>query len=116
MSDVLEIVANKAVSGESLNRETFTLFDPVQYLETEEDFIYFLADALETNDARYIAHALGTIARARGMTKLAKETGLGRESLYKALSGEGNPSFGTILKVMHALGFQLQIKSTAQVG
>ena len=56
------------------------------------------------DDAVFIAKALGTIARAKGMTQLAKETGLGRESLYKALSGEGNPSFATILKVVSALG------------
>ncbi|MNN84939.1 helix-turn-helix protein [compost metagenome] len=59
------------------------------------------------DDAAFIAKALGNVARARGMTQLAKETGVGRESLYKALSGEGNPSFGTILKVMHALGLRL---------
>ena len=60
------------------------------------------------DDAAFIAAALGDIARAKGMTQLTKDTGLGRESLYKALSGEGNPSFGTILKVMHALGLKLQ--------
>jgi len=59
------------------------------------------------DDAAFIAHALGVIARARGMTQLAKDTGLGRESLYKALSGEGNPSFATILKVIKALGLKL---------
>ena len=61
----------------------------------------------EGDDAAFIAKALGTIARAKGMTQLANETGLGRESLYKALSGEGNPSFATILKVMTALGIKL---------
>lgn len=59
------------------------------------------------DDAAFIAAALGDIARAKGMTQLAKDTGLGRESLYKALSGEGNPSFGTILKVMRVLGIKL---------
>jgi probable addiction module antidote protein len=59
------------------------------------------------DDAAFIAHALGVIARARGMTQLANDTGLGRESLYKALSGEGNPSFATILKVIKALGLKL---------
>ncbi|MNR48402.1 helix-turn-helix protein [compost metagenome] len=59
------------------------------------------------DDAAFIAKALGTIARAKGMTQLARDTGLGRESLYKALSGEGNPSFATILKVMRALGIRL---------
>ena len=59
------------------------------------------------DDAAFIAKALGNIARAKGMSQLAKDTGLGRESLYKTLSGEGNPSFGTILKVMRALGIKL---------
>ncbi|SPD74804.1 conserved hypothetical protein [uncultured Desulfobacterium sp.] len=62
------------------------------------------------DDAAFIAKALGNIARARGMSQLAKDTGLGRESLYKALSGEGNPSFATILKVTHALGFKLHVQ------
>lgn len=62
------------------------------------------------DDAAFIAKALGDIARARSMTQLAKDTGLGRESLYKALSGEGNPSFGTILKVINAMGLQLHFK------
>jgi len=60
------------------------------------------------NDAAFIAKALGTIARAKGMSQLSRDTGLGRESLYKALSGQGNPSFATILKVTAALGIQLQ--------
>jgi len=59
------------------------------------------------DDAAFIAHALGVVARAKGMTQLAHDTGLGRESLYKALSGEGNPSFATILKVIRALGVKL---------
>ena len=65
------------------------------------------------NDPAFIAKALGNIARARGMSQLARETGLGRESLYKALSGEGNPSFATILKVINALGVKLHAE-TAQ--
>jgi probable addiction module antidote protein len=63
------------------------------------------------DDAAFIAKALGNIARAKGMTRLARETGLGRESLYKALSGEGNPRFSTILKVMSALGLRLHPKT-----
>ena len=71
--------------------------------------MYLAACMDETgDDAAFIAAALGDIARAKGMTQLTKDTGLGRESLYKALSGEGNPSLGTILKVMHALGLKLQ--------
>ncbi len=85
-------------------------WDAVEYLKTEEDMVAYLQACMDEagDDAALIAAALGDIARAKGMTQLAKETGLGRESLYKALSGEGNPSFGTILKVIHALGLKLQ--------
>jgi probable addiction module antidote protein len=85
-------------------------WDTVEYLKTEEDMVLYLQACMDEagDDAAFIAAALGDIARARGMSQLAKDTGLGRESLYKALSGEGNPSFGTILKVMHALGIKLQ--------
>jgi probable addiction module antidote protein len=84
-------------------------WDTVDYLKTEEDMVMYLEACMEEagDDAAFIAKALGDIARAKGMSQLAKDTGLGRESLYKALSGEGNPSFGTILKVMHALGIKL---------
>ena len=84
-------------------------FDAVEYLKTEEDMaLYFDAAMQEAgDDAAFIAMVLWDIARARGMSQLAKDTGLGRESLYKALSGEGNPSFATVLKVVHALGLRL---------
>jgi len=84
-------------------------WDSAERLKTDEDKVQYLEACLEEagNDAAFIAKALGTIARAKGMTQLANETGLGRESLYKALSGEGNPSFATILKVMTALGIKL---------
>lgn len=85
-------------------------WDAVEYLKTDEDMVMYLEACMEEagDDAAFIAAALGDIARAKGMTQLAKDTGLGRESLYKALSGDGNPSFGTILKVLHALGIKLQ--------
>ena len=85
-------------------------WDTVEHLKTDEDMVMYLAACMDEagDDAAFIAAALGDIARAKGMTQLAKDTGLGRESLYKALSGEGNPSLGTILKVMHALGLKLQ--------
>ncbi|HEY9279722.1 MAG TPA: addiction module antidote protein [Eoetvoesiella sp.] len=85
-------------------------WDTVEHLKTEEDMVLYLQACMDEagDDASFIAAALGDIARAKGMTQLAKDTGLGRESLYKALSGEGNPSFGTILKVMRALGIKLQ--------
>jgi probable addiction module antidote protein len=84
-------------------------WDSAEHLKTDEDMVFYLEACLEEagDDAAFIAKALGTIARAKGMTQLANETGLGRESLYKALSGEGNPSFATILKVMTALGIKL---------
>lgn len=84
-------------------------WDSAEHLKTDEDMVQYLEVCLEEggDDAAFIAKALGTIARAKGMTQLANETGLGRESLYKALSGEGNPSFATILKVMTALGIKL---------
>ncbi|MEI7842431.1 MAG: addiction module antidote protein [Gallionellaceae bacterium] len=88
-------------------------WDSAEYLKTDEDMVLYLEACLEEagDDAAFIAKALGTIARAKGMTQLAKETGLGRESLYKALSGEGNPSFATILKVTSALGIKLHAQS-----
>lgn len=84
-------------------------WDSAEYLQTEEQIAAYLDACFEEagDDAGFIAKALGNVARARGMTQLASETGLGRESLYKALSGEGNPSFATINKVMHALGLKL---------
>ena len=84
-------------------------WDSAEHLRSDEDMAAYLEACMEEagDDAAFIAKALGTIARAQGMTQLAKETGLGRESLYKALSGEGNPSFSTILKVVHALGIKL---------
>jgi probable addiction module antidote protein len=85
-------------------------WDSAEYLKTEEDMALYLEACMEEapDDAVFIAAALGDIARAKGMTQLARETGLGRESLYKALSGEGNPSFATILKVSRALGIKLR--------
>ncbi len=84
-------------------------WDSAEHLKNDEDIAAYIDACLEEagDDAAFIAHALGVVARAKGMTQLAKDTGLGRESLYKALSGEGNPSFATILKVMHALGVKL---------
>jgi probable addiction module antidote protein len=88
---------------------TLRKWDSAEHLKTEEDIALYFEACLDEagDDAAFIAKALGTIARARGMTQLAKDTGLGRESLYKALSGEGNPSFATILKVTRALGLRL---------
>ena len=86
-------------------------WDSAEHLKTDEDMAAYLEACLQEagDDAAFIAKALGNIARAKGMTQLSKDTGLGRESLYKALSGEGNPSFATILKVTHALGLKFQV-------
>lgn len=88
-------------------------WDVLDHLKTEEDMTLYLEACFEEagDDPAFIAKALGDIAKARSMTQLAKDTGLGRESLYKALSGEGNPSFGTILKVIKALGLKLHVQS-----
>ena len=87
-------------------------WDTAEHLKTDEDMAAYLEACLEEagDDAAFIAKALGNIARAKGMTQLSKDTGLGRESLYKALSGEGNPSFATILKVTHALGLKFHVQ------
>ena len=86
-------------------------WDAAEHLETEEDMAAYLEAALEEGDASLVAAALGDIARAKGMTEIARQTGLGRESLYKALSPEGNPELATILKVVRALGLSLHAKA-----
>jgi probable addiction module antidote protein len=90
-----------------------TPWDSADYLRTVEERASYLAAALEEapGDAAFITNALGTVARSRNMSQLARDTGLTREGLYKALSPEGNPSFSTVLKVMHALGVQLTVSA-----
>jgi probable addiction module antidote protein len=82
-------------------------WDAAEHLETAEDMAAYLEAALDEGDAALVAAALGDIARAKGMAQIARETGLGRESLYKALSPEGNPEFATVLKVVRALRLRL---------
>ena len=82
-------------------------WDAAEHLVTEEDMAAYLDAALEENDSALVAAALGDIARAKGMSEIARNSGLGRESLYKALSSGGNPEFSTILKVISALGLKL---------
>ena len=84
-----------------------TPWDPADHLETDEEMAAYLEAALEEGDPALVAAALGDIARAKGMTNVAREAGLGRESLYKVLSPSGNPEFATILKVVAALGLRL---------
>lgn len=92
-------------------------WDSAEHLKSEEDIALYLETCFEEagDDAAFIAKALGNVAKARGMTQLAKECGLGRESLYKALSGEGNPSFATILKVLKSLNLKLHVSKAGAV-
>jgi probable addiction module antidote protein len=89
-------------------------FDVAKFLETDQDVALYLSEALETGDAAYVAHAFGAVARSRGMAKVARQTGLGRESLYKALSGSGNPELATVLRVAKALGLELAARPVAR--
>jgi probable addiction module antidote protein len=88
-------------------------WDAAEHLTTEEDMAAYLEAALEDGDPALISAALGDIARAKGMSQIAQETGLGRESLYKALSPGGNPEFSTVLKVVRALGLRLHAAADA---
>lgn len=86
-----------------------TRYDVAEYLTTPEEMAAYLEACIEESDgdAAFVAKALGNIARAKGMTQVARDAGLSRESLYKALSGDRTPGFDTILKVVHALGLEL---------
>ena len=102
--------------AEKLIAEKFSRWDSADYLKTEEDVeLYFeLCLQEDPGDGSLIRRALSSIARARGMSQLARDTGLAREGLYKALSPEGNPEFATVMKVIKALGLKLGVQS-AQV-
>jgi probable addiction module antidote protein len=84
-------------------------WDSAEHLKSEADMAEYLEACFQEagDDPAFIAHAIGVIARARGMARLARDTGISREGLYKALSEDGNPSFATILKVIRALGLEL---------
>ena len=88
-----------------------TDYDTSEYLENEQDIIAYLNAIPEYDDPALMQAALGNVAKARGMTQIAKDAGVGRESLYKSLSKDGNPSFQTIAKVIHALGGRLTIQA-----
>lgn len=88
-------------------RETLTPYDPAEDLGSPEAIALFMADALQTGDAAYIASAIGTAARARGMSQIAQETGLSREQLYRSLSANGNPTLKTTLAILKSLGVEL---------
>jgi probable addiction module antidote protein len=86
-----------------------TPWDATEHLKSEEDIANYLDAAFEDGDPSLVAAALGDVARAKGMSHIAEAAGLGRESLYKALSAEGNPEFATVLKVVQALGLRLKV-------
>jgi len=88
-------------------------FDPANYLETEEDILYYLEAAMEGNDPKHILSALGDVARSKGMSEIAQKSGLGRQALYRALSEEGNPTLETLLSVLDTLGLQLSVQRAA---
>jgi len=102
-------LANESAAG-------FVPYDVAEHLRTPEEMAAYLEAWLEEapDDVGGLARALGDIARAKGMTQVAKETGLSRESLYRALSPDGNPSFATVLKVTKALGLRLHAQSMAR--
>jgi probable addiction module antidote protein len=90
--------------------EKLTTYDPAEDLTSSKAIATFMAEAFATEDAGYIAHALGVVARAKGMTQIASETGLSREQLYRSFSGDGNPTLKTTIAVMKALGIELTAK------
>jgi len=104
-------LANESAAG-------FVPYDVAEHLRTREEMAAYLDAWLEEapDDVGGLARALGDIARAKGMTQVAKETGLSRESLYRALSADGNPSFATVLKVTKALGLRLHACAAAVEG
>jgi probable addiction module antidote protein len=93
--------------------ETFSRFDAADYLKTDEDIAAYLDASAEGGDAATIAIALGTVARARNVSQLARDTGMTREGIYKALSPDGNPGFATVVKVARAMGFDVAFRPRA---
>lgn len=84
-------------------------FDPAEYLDTDESIRAFLSEAFSSGDPKHIARALGVAARAKGMTELARQTGIRREQLYQTLSENGNPTLQTLIPVMTALGMKIDV-------
>jgi probable addiction module antidote protein len=90
--------------------EKLIAYDPAEDLGSDEAVAIFMAEAFETEDSSYIAHALGVVARAKGMSQIAAQTGLSREQLYRSFSEAGNPTLKTTIAVMKALGIELTVK------
>ena len=93
-------------------------YDTADYLKNDDDITAYLEAVMEEggDDPAYIMHALGVVARARNISKLAREAGMSREGLYKALSGKGNPSFSTVMKVASALGLRINFTASRSQG
>ena len=91
-------------------------YDPAEDLGSDEAIAVFMAEAFQTNDVGYISHALGVVARAKGMAQIATQTGLSREQLYRSFSAQGNPTLKTTLAVMHALGISLTARTGTTAG
>ena len=92
---------------------TLLPYDSADLIETEEDILFYLEAAMEGNDAKHIARVLGVVARSKGMTEIAKKSGLGRQALYNALSENGNPTLETLVAVLGALGLELTVQKRA---
>jgi probable addiction module antidote protein len=99
-------MAKKKVTAKKTTR-----FDAADYLDSEEMQVAYITAALEAGDADFVRDALGVVARARGMGEIAKNAGLNRESLYKALGASGNPEFATVMRIVRALGLTLSARS-----
>jgi probable addiction module antidote protein len=95
-----------------MNKKT-SKWDMAEHINTQEDVTAYLEAALEENDTALLFATIGDIARSKGMTQIAKDLNLARESLYRALSADGNPSFDTVVKVLDNLGFQLSVRQKA---
>ena len=93
-----------------MKKEKTTVWDMADHINTKEDVLNYLEAALEENDTEFFFSVLGDIARSKGMAQIAKDLNLARESLYRSLAQDGNPSFNTVSKVLNNLGFQLSIR------
>jgi len=91
-------------------------WDVTEHLGSDEEIAAYLEAALEDGDPALITATLGDIARAKGMTEIARSAGVGRQNLYKALSGDGRPEFSTVIKVIHAMGLSLSVRATGAGG
>ena len=112
-SQARDIAKTKRMAKELDDGTESSPYDSADLIETEEDILMYLEIAMEGNDPARIARALGTVARSKGMTEIAKKTGLGRQALYTALSENGNPTLETLMAVLNALGLELTVRKKA---